>query len=604
VIPQGVDASAEQWIPRVERGTHLILEGDSPLAAALGFKATDQKVRIRSIDDTHRPGLSIVWEKTVDLPVFAVPSNAKIFAKERWDGAPLVAGYHRGAGSVLWLATNPGSTGRERFPYLVHALADLGARPALRSRNLWAFFDSSYRTRADIEAFAIKWREAGISGLQIAAWHYWEPDPQRDAWLANLIEACHRNAIHVYAWVELPHVSEKFWNDHPEWREKTALLQDAHLDWRKLMNLEHPQAAAAVRDGLRGLLSRFDWDGINLAELYFESLHGVSNAARFTPMNDQVRAVFQKRAGVDPLELFNARRSDAATMRTFLDFRADLARQWQERWINEVEEIRKTKPHLDLVLTHVDDRFDTRMRDLIGADAARVLPLLDSYDFTFLIEDPATTWHLGPQRYPQIAARYAPLTRAQNKLAIDINIVERYQDVYPTKQQTGTELFQLVNLSTRAFERVALYFESSILPPDYPLLSASGAIAESVGQSGSRLAITSKKPIGIAWEGPATVNGKPWPIRDGKTIWLPPGAHAIEPAAQDPTVRVVHFNGQLLSAAAASEQLEFSYRSSARAIVVLESAVRHLEIDGEPIPAPSGTQLFLPRGQHLVTIKR
>ena len=34
-------------------------------------------------------------------------------------------------------------------------------------------------------------------------------------------------------------------------------------------------------------------------------------------------------------------------------------------------------PDLDIVLTHVDDRFDTGMKDAIGADAGRVLPLLD-----------------------------------------------------------------------------------------------------------------------------------------------------------------------------------------------------------------------------------
>jgi len=47
----------------------------------------------------------------------------------------------------------------------------------------------------------------------------------------------------------LPHVSERFWADHPEWREKTALLQDAQLDWRKLMNLTNPDASAAVAAG-------------------------------------------------------------------------------------------------------------------------------------------------------------------------------------------------------------------------------------------------------------------------------------------------------------------------------------------------------------------
>jgi len=101
------------------------------------------------------------------------------------------------------------------------------------------------------------------------------------------------------------------------------------------------------------------------------------------------------------------------------------------------------------------------MRDLIGADAGKVLPLLQQHDFTFLIEDPATVWNLGPQRYPEIAKRYQPLTSHPEKLAIDINIVDRFQDVYPTKQQTGTELFELVHLASTAFPRVALYFCST-----------------------------------------------------------------------------------------------------------------------------------------------
>ena len=73
----------------------------------------------------------------------------------------------------------------------------------------------------------------------------------QDEYLKQLIEACHRNAILVYAWLELPHVSEKFWADHPEWREKTGVGQDAQLDWRKLMNLQNPDCRASryQRDG-------------------------------------------------------------------------------------------------------------------------------------------------------------------------------------------------------------------------------------------------------------------------------------------------------------------------------------------------------------------
>ena len=102
-------------------------------------------------------------------------------------------------------------------------------------------------------------------------------------------------------------------------------------------------------------------------------------------------------------------------------------------------------------------------------------PLLDTRSFTFLIEDPATVWHLGPERYPAIAERYRALTPHTDKLAIDLNIVERYQNVYPTKQQTGIELFQLVHRAAASFPRVALYFENSLLPPDLQLLPSAAA---------------------------------------------------------------------------------------------------------------------------------
>jgi hypothetical protein len=423
------------------------------------------------------------------------------------------------------------------------------------------------------------------------------------------MEACHRNAILVYAWIEFPHVSEEFWRRHPEWREKTALLQDAHLDWRKLMNLENTEARAAVQSGLLDLLARFDWDGVNLAELYFESLHGHKNAARFTPMNSDVRRAFQAKAGFDPFELFTPSSErhhsrNPTGLRAFLDYRVELAHRWQEHWMDVVSGARRGKPHLDLVLTHVDDRFDTRMRDLIGADAERVLPMLESRDFTFLIEDPATIWHLGPQRYPQIASRYAALTRFPQKLAIDINIVERYQDVYPTKQQTGVELFQLVNLSQRAFERVALYFENSILPPDYPLLSASAAVVDSVERVGTRLVVRTRRPAGLQWSGAAAVNGKPWPVRSEDTIWLPPGSHVIDPAPADPAVRVLHFNGTLLAASQVDGGIEIAYRSPARAIAIVDPPVQQVEVDGEVLAGVSGGRIVLPRGQHLVTLRK
>jgi hypothetical protein len=330
----------------------------------------------------------------------------------------------------------------------------------------------------------------------------------------------------------------------------------------------------------------------------------MGNAARFTPMNDDVRALFRQQAGFDPLELFAARKDDASR-KAFLDFRAGLARTMQEEWLGELEAVRRRKPQLDVVLTHVDDRFDTGMRDAIGADAARVLPLLDSHSFTFLIEDPATVWNQGAQRYQAIAERYRPLTTHRENLAIDLNIVDRYQNVYPTKQQTGTELFELVHQAAANFPRVALYFENSLLPPDLNLLPSAAAVVTRMERVGGKTVVDSVSGVGLPWHGGAMVDSLPWPVGDGETLWLPPGPHAVEPAREETGAHLVLLNAGLQAARRVSAtSIEFSYQSAARAIAVFDRAPRRMELDGaeEPLQLAGPKTILLPRGQHVVTI--
>ncbi len=243
------------------------------------------------------------------------------------------------------------------------------------------------------------------------------------------------------------------------------------------------------------------------------------------------------------------------------------------------------------------------MREKIGADVTAVLPLLGDHDFTFLIEDPATIWNLGPQRYPQIAARYRPLTPRQDKLAIDINVVERYQDVYPTKQATGSELFQLVHQAASAFPRVTLYFESSLSPVDLPLLSSAAAAVEKIEQSGAKLVVQTRGGTGVLFDGPVLVDGKPWPVASDTTVWLPGGTHSVEPGSKAAGLRVTGFNGELKSASITSTGVQLAYRSSARALATVDPLPRRVEIDGAEVqPQVSGNVLFLPRGQHLATL--
>src|SRR5665213_2412414 len=166
VAPVGIPLSSD-WPARVKSGAVLILEGPSPLARSFGFESGLETVSVLHIVDVHNPELPIVWSKAVELPKTGMPADARVFATDRWSGQPVLAGYRLGAGAVLWLAVSPGPAGYERFPYIMQALSDLGVEPSFRSSRLWAFFDYSYRARADPDYLAERWRRAGIGARAV-----------------------------------------------------------------------------------------------------------------------------------------------------------------------------------------------------------------------------------------------------------------------------------------------------------------------------------------------------------------------------------------------------------------------------------------------------
>ncbi len=318
----------------VRAGSLLVTEEDTPLSRSLGISFADQKLEVAQVEDVLYPRVPIIWEHPakVSLP----NAVGKVLVKEKWSGAPLMMTFSLGRGRVLFLAAE--LQGYSRFPYLIQALTkECGVALPFRSPRLQAFFDYGYRAAVDVDYFARRWRRDGVQALHISAWHFF--DRERDDYLRKLIAACHSQGILTYAWFEFRNVREAFWLKHPEWRGKTSTLADAKLDWRALINLLDPAAFEAVSNGMLGILADFDWDGVNIAELYFESPQGPDNAARFTPMNGQVRREFQNQSGVDPLELF--RRKDRAVWNKFVDYRTGLVARLNERVLTVTSGLRR-----------------------------------------------------------------------------------------------------------------------------------------------------------------------------------------------------------------------------------------------------------------------
>jgi hypothetical protein len=551
----------------VNEGLLLLLCGHSAASKHFGVSSSAEAVTAQQIRDITRPELPLIWSQAEQFAAAQLAPGWTVYAQERWRGVPVLAGRRLGRGAILWTATRIGPGGYEKYPYLPQALRRLGIVPSLEARNLTVFFDASHRQRADIPYLVTRWRKAGIAAVHVTSWQFDQAPAEQARWLSRLIENCHRQGIAVYAWIELPHVSEAFWNEHPECREKTASGQDAQLDWRKLVNLVNPACSAAAEKDIISLLRSFDWDGANLGELYFESLEGMENPARFTPFSADAQRYFRAETNLELASLFQAG-AKAEDVAKFLEARAKLAAGLQKHWLTVLRTFREERPNFDLILTHIDDRLDKNMRAALGADSARLLAATEDEDILFLVEDPATVWHLGPERYTELRRAYDGLTRNHGRLAIDLNIVERYQDVYPTKQQTGGELIELIHEAALNFERVALYFEASLLPEDLSLIASAAVNPE-------------RDSHWIRAESGLLLDGRAWPLCDPTHCLVPPGNHLVQPQAARKVSRIEPRNLQLISLDA-ENNLSYSARTAAW---LFSNEPFSVEIDGHVLRA-------------------
>jgi hypothetical protein len=609
-------AEVDRIVAIVRRGTTIITDGESPLARALGitWPATD-KVVVAGVYDAAFPDMEIRWELPTTMRPFRPPARARIHMTARPGRQPLVVSFAVGNGRCFYLGTpfDPvAPEGHSRYPYLIHLLMqEAGLRLAMRGERFESLFDYGFRVDVDLDYFAKKWRGYGVTAIHVGTWHFW--DRTHDDYLRELIAACHRNGILVYAWMEYPEVSHKFWADHPQWREKNAMLEDAPALWRENMNLLDPNCLREVLAGTRKLLEDFDWDGANLCELYYEGPDGASKPFEFTPMNDLVRAQFRHLTGFDPAGFFNP---DPEGWRTnplwkqFYEYRADLLTQLHDELLGAIADVRRSKPYLDIVVTVIDSVYQPVMVEACGCDVDRVLTLRAKYNFSLIVEDPNRVWHLPPSRYKTLGEMYAAKVPDPALLGIDLNIVNRPTTAYPTKQQTGIELLQLFRYAGSYFDRVVVYIENTMLPQDFAVAASSLADAETRVLD-DRLAVSAKHRVLLAVPDEAVlVDGHRWPfVHDGEAL-LPPGNHEVRIAARPlpvASLRVNRLTADPLDGILTATGVTFSYQTRTRAIAVLNERPAAVTVDGKPYTGNllenyGEWSLLLPPGQHEVTL--
>ena len=161
------------------------------------------------------------------------------------------------------------------------------------------------------------------------------------------------------------------------------------------------------------------------------------------------------------------------------------------------------------------------MREKLGADTSRVLPMLAQHDFTFLIEDPATIWNLGPQRYPadRGALRAADAgagqagDRHQHRRALPGRVSHQAANrrgivgAGPPRRRTR---FREWRCTSKLLSRAAIC----------RLLASAAAAVDRAEHVNGKLVVESRRGVGVSLEGSGAVDGKPWPSPATDVVWL------------------------------------------------------------------------------------
>ncbi len=623
----------------VREGGRLVLEGPNPLAETLGVRPEKRSLKIREVEDLlygyqDYQAQDATWNPAVEVPRYSARNRIMTYAQDKESELPLAVLLRAGRGHVLYMDARLDPItplGYTRFPYFVHYVIEgFDLRLPVQRGQVELYYDpgNSKRQGADIDRRAEQWRRIGVRAIYVAAFHFW---PKYTFNYEHLIDVCHKNGILVYAWFELPHVSMKFWEDHPEWRAKTVTEalkptdKDGVVGWRHHMDLDIPECREAAFTFVTDLLSKYPWDGVNIAELNYDSDNGPENPGQFLPMGAPARTAFKALGGFDPIQLFEPEspyywKTNASALRKFEEFRSQRVIAWHRALLERVMPLAQERD-MEVIVTMLDSLHSRTVTRDTGINSHAILALMDQFPFTLQVEDPAQFWADSPDRYKRFTDTYLKLVRDPRRLMFDLNIVpDRDIDKShsPTPSMVGTELAIALENACRASGRAGLYSEGTLPPDDLQYLAHILGARATVERRWDSWVTESDRSILLnapgQWQS-FRVDGQVWPGWGENEVFIPKGRHTITAAERkfsflDTSVldfRLLRFTGNLDTLAPDKRGIEFSYDSPMRTLALFNRQPFEIKVDEKPYAEPavhyaSHWSVRLPRGQHKVEV--
>jgi hypothetical protein len=636
----------------VKSGGSILLFGKSPLSEALGISYTGSSRTVTEFVDYLNPQLYLIWADGEPVEAFAANGTDSILAVDKQTRNPLVIGRQYEKGRILYVGTNYydhfSIYGSKGHPYLLYHFTDaFRLKSRVSAASIDAYFDpGNYDlSKVYIEDIVRSWAGRGITTVYAAAWHFWINEQTGQEWTfgyQHFIEVCHLWGIKVYPWFAFPHVSQKFWFSRPECREQTAGSGEKYAFWRLNVNLQNQACLDSVFQFMDDTLNAYDWDGINLAEIYYDNES--YSIQFFTPMNSDLRNNYSAISGFDPIEFFNPTSlhyylNDTTSWTQFLNYRANLVTLLHKTFLDRIYLNPKTAER-EVILTAVDslnyDYVDVEQKSFTdtGVDLPAILQLMDTLNYQLQVEDAWQFWSSNPFRYQDFKktylAKFPHIMADESSIMFDVNIVKDSHISsnglpafhFPATTQTGLEFSLLLKNMFSDNLRLALFSENSVETVDNERLKWALAGDTMLNQvDATNVSFTTKRTTKL--EANPTfftvyLDGKNWPAWStiDNSVLLPVGSHQLT-FRTDQVYNDIKLSGiscVLDDAEVIPGGITVSYNSPRqKAVLSIEAFAKkdsepfRILVDGSVYnaaiyPFYGNYRLFLPKGNHTVQI--
>lgn len=583
----------------------VITSGFSNLSDELGIEKTEKQMRVRSIVDNYYPNVEINWPKGQIVNIFESPGDSYFIYQDKDTQKPLVVSASVGNGQYIFLgpmfdsATEKGIT---RFPYfLSHVFNTFHFFPLVRGAGAEVYFNPAERMDIDVEKLVKYWRRSGVKIIHAAGWQVfpeWTYDYKR------LIRNAHGHGMLVYVWLEPPYVNDKFWKDHPEWREKNALGEDIVVEvWRKPMALGDPEVLHGAIQEWKSLLHSYNWDGVTINRVGFEAER--KSPQDYTPFYPSVRERFQDKYGFDPVSLFAPSsefywKKDPESFNQFENFRNRLAFDCVKALLEMLEDVEYSqKSDLEIILSYDEGRKNS------GIKLEELKDLKAKFGFKLQLIPEKNKWSFPDKEFDLIQLSVSPSGKTS------------FIPQAPTSYPTGLAFYNQIHKFIHHHQRFTLFSENSLYEVDTMMLPFVFASQSSEKWTDKGLVLRSPHSGEILFSNETLehvwIDGNPAGSFYKNHLIVPVGEHLLTPQKESAQrfqseTRIIHFSGDLLKSEAVRKGIKLDYRADKRTVLVLNEKPRRIQgihewAEINPEKSSQGWTILLPRGEHSVSIK-